>query len=1054
MNIAEWTLKNQVVNWVLTLVLGIVGFLVFTNLSRLEDPEFTIKEATIVTPYPGASAAEVETEVTDLMERAAQELGQLDYVESRSSRNLSIVKVFIKDKYDKHTLPQVWDELRRKVNDYQSQLPPGAGPSSVNDDFGDVYGIYYAMTGGGYSYPELYRVAKFLRRELLTVQDVKRINFWGVPKETVYIEMKREKMAEFGVSPEEIYAALGAKNVASYTGYLSVGAERIALNPTGEFKSEQEFGELMIKARGGGQQLVFLRDVASIVRGIEDPVSKVLRYDGQPAIGFTISTAQGGNVVAMGKAVNRKLEQLWPQVPAGITLNVVSHQADAVTVAIDGFLISLIQAVAIVIVVLIVFMGFRSAVIIGTVLVITIMGTFIFMGLLEVTLERISLGALIIALGMLVDNAIVVTDGMRVRMEQGDSALDASKAVVGQTAMPLLGATAVAVAAFAAIGLSQDKTGEYTSSLFTVILVSLSMSWFTAVTTTPLLCKLLLKTRAPGDGIQADPYDSRFYHKYRGFLALCIRYRVITIAVVIAVFAASIYGFGQVKRSFFPDSTRPQFYVDIWYPEGTDIDETARRLSQVEQQLQRYTGVTHLVTQIGGGSPRFLLTYSPEFNYSSFARIMIDVDDYRLIPTLMTDIQADLEQRLPDATVNTRAFILGPATGGKIQLRLIGPDGGELRTMADTAFAIIERDPATRGLRSEWREQVKVVRPIMAETQAIRAGIERPDISSAMLLSSDGIQTGLYRERDELFPVVARAPLSERGDLDNLDQIPIWSPVAQRMLPLGQVVTGFDTQFEDAHIWRRNRVKTLRLHWDNRNGLSSELLQRVKSKVEKALNVDVDAALSRPPGSTAPQAHTAETIPIAWSGMIPIKDKPGYFIGWGGENEDSVRSQSSIFASLPIFLGLMMFITLALFNSIGKTLVIWLTVPLAIIGVALGLLTFSQPFGFMAMLGFMSLSGMLIKNAVVLVDQITIELADGKAPYQAILDSGVSRLIPVSMAALTTILGLVPLLGDAFFVAMAVTIMFGLGVATVLTLVIVPVFYATIFNVKLEDPNG
>ena len=766
MNIAEWTLKNQVVNWVLTLALGIIGFLVFNNLSRLEDPEFTIKEATIVTPYPGASAAEVETEVTDLMERAAQELGQLDYVESRSSRNLSIVKVFIKDKYDKHTLPQVWDELRRKVNDYQNRLPPGAGPSSVNDDFGDVYGIYYAMTGNGYSYPELYRVAKFLRRELLTVQDVKRINFWGVPKEAIYVEMKREKMTEFGVSPGDIYAALGAKNIASYTGYLTAGAERIALNPTGEFKSEQEFGNLMIKARGDGRQLVFLRDVASIVRGFEDPVSKVLRYDGEPAIGFTISTAQGGNVVEMGQAVNNKLQQLWPQVPAGIALNVVSHQADAVTVAIDGFLISLIQAVAIVIVVLVLFMGLRSAVIIGTVLVITILGTFIFMGLLEVTLERISLGALIIALGMLVDNAIVVTDGMRVRMEQGESALDAAKAVVGQTAMPLLGATAVAVAAFAAIGLSQDKTGEYTSSLFTVILVSLSMSWFTAVTTTPLLCKLLLKTRAPGDGEQADPYDSLFYRKYRGFLALCIRYRLITIAVVIAVFVASVYGFGQVKRSFFPDSTRPQFYVDVWYPEGTDIDDTTRRLLQIEQQLKQYPGVTHLVTQIGGGSPRFLLTYSPEFNYPSFARIMIDVDDYRLIPALMTDIQADLEQRLPDATVNTRAFILGPATGGKIQLRLVGPDGQELRNMAETAFAIIEQDQATRGLRSEWREQVKVVRPVMAETQAIRAGIERPDISSALLLSGDGIQTGLYRERDELLPVVARSPLSERGDLD------------------------------------------------------------------------------------------------------------------------------------------------------------------------------------------------------------------------------------------------------------------------------------------------
>lgn len=1048
MNIAEWTLKNHVVNWVITIILGVVGLLVFNNLSRLEDPEFTIKEATIMTPYPGASAAEVETEVTDLMERAAQEMGQLDYVESRSSRNLSIVKVIMKDKYTKDSLPQVWDELRRKVGDYQKQLPPGAGPSVVNDDFGDVYGIYYALTGDGYSYPELYKLAKFLRRELLTVKDVKRIIFWGVPKETVYVEMKREKMAEFAVSPQQIYNALGAKNIASYSGYLTAGTERLALNPTGEFKSEQEFGDLMIKSGGDNNQIVFLRDVAEIIRGFEDPAPKILRYDGKPAIGFAISTAQGGNVVVMGESLNQKLNTLLPQIPAGVNLNVVSHQADAVTIAIDGFLISLLQAVAIVIVVLVVFMGMRSAVIIGTVLVITIMGTFIFMGMLNVTLERISLGALIIALGMLVDNAIVVTDGMRVRMEQGDDAMTAAKAVVGQTAIPLLGATVVAIAAFAAIGLSQDSTGEYTRSLFTVILLSLSMSWFTAVTTTPLLCKFLLKTETASDGEAKDPYNSGFFLKYRSFLALCIQHRMITILVVVGVFVSSVLGFGQVKQSFFPDSTRPQFYVDVWYPEGTDIDETARRLTRVEQQLKSYQGVSHLTSQIGGGSPRFLLTYGPEFNYSSFARIMVDVSDYRLIPGLIDQIQRDLEQQVAGAIINTRAFILGPANGGKIQLRIVGPDGNELRTMADTAFAIIESDGATRGLRTEWREKVKVVRPVMAETQAIRAGIERPDISQAMLQSSDGVQTGVYRENDELLPVIARSPANERGDLNNLEQIPIWSPVAQRMVPLGQVVSGFDTEFENAHIWRRDRVKTLKLHWDHRVDLSSDLLFRVKPLVEKALNVDVDAALGRSPTEDPFAQHSGATIPLAWKGMIPIKDKPGYFIGWGGENEDSVRSQNGIMASLPMFLGMMVFIVIALFNSLRKTLVIWLTVPLAIIGVTVGLLSLNQPFGFMAMLGFMSLSGMLIKNAVVLVDQITIELDEGKPDNQAILDAGVSRLIPVSMAALTTILGMVPLFGDAFFVAMAVTIMFGLGFATVLTLVIVPVFYATIFNVK------
>jgi multidrug efflux pump subunit AcrB len=1047
MNIAEWTLKNRVVNWVITIALLVLGYQAYNNLSRLEDPEFTIKEAVVLTPYPGASAAEVEEEVTDLIERAAQELGQLNYVESRSSRGLSIVKVIIKDQYDKERLPQVWDELRRKIGDTQKYLPPGAGPSTVNDDFGDVYGIYYAMTGDGYSIPELYETAKFLRRELLTVKDVKRIIFWGVPKETIYVEMRREKMAELGISPQDIYQSLEAKNEIVNAGFMTIGQERIAVNPTGEFKTEKQFGELMIKARNGGE-LVFLRDVANIERGVKEPLSNVLRYDGKPSIGFAISTASGGNVVEMGQSVDKKLEMLQQQVPAGIELNIVSHQAQAVTTAINGFLVSLVEAVAIVIVVLFFFMGMRSGVIIGVVLVITIMGTFVFMNLFDITLERISLGALIIALGMLVDNAIVVTDGMRVRLEQGETTLAAAKAVVGQTAIPLLGATAVAIAAFAAIGTSEDSTGEYCRTLFSVILISLSLSWLTAVTTTPLFCNAFLKVSKAKGKEQEDPYAGKFFQVYKSLLSLCIRTRWITIAIVLVVFVSSVLGFGWVKQSFFPDSTRPQIYVDVWYPEGTDIAVTSERLADVEEKLLAYDGVTHLTTQLGGGSPRFLLTYSSEYSYASFARILVDLNDHRIIPDLVKRIQADLEKQEGDAVINTRAFILGPASGGKIQLRVMGPDPVELRKMAAVAHRIIGEDSAVRGLRSEWRDQVKVVRPVMAESQARRAGIERKDVALAMAQAVDGVQTGWYREDDELLPIVARAPEDERKDLNNLSQIPIWSPAAGRTIPIGQVVTDFNTEFENPYIWRRNRVKMLRLHFDHREGLSSELLQRVKPQVEQALNVDVDSYLERSPTADPFAEYDASTIPMAWMGMIPIKDKPGYYIGWGGENEDSVRSQGNIKNALPVFFGLMVFVIIALFNSIKKTLVIWLTVPLALIGVTAGLLLTQQPFGFMAMLGFMSLSGMLIKNAIVLVDQINLEIDSGKPAFDAIVDSGVSRLIPVSMAALTTILGMLPLLQDAFFIAMAVTIMFGLGVATVLTLIVVPVLYATFFSAK------
>ncbi len=1043
MNLAEWSIKNSVITWVITFVLAVVGFLVFNNLSRLEDPEFTIKEAMVITPYQGASAAEVEEEVTDLIERASQELGQLFFVESHSYRDKSLVKVRIKDEYDKEKLPQVWDELRRKVNDVQHQLPPGAGPSIVNDDFGDVFGIYYAITGEGYSQKEIYEFAKFLRRELLSVQDVKKITFFGEPQEVVYVEISREKMSALGISPADIFQTLGDKNIAVSSGYIKSGDNRFAINPTGEFKSEKEFANLLIRSSKQTNKQILLGDVATIIRGYEDPLKNILKFDGQPAIGLAISTIDGGNVVTMGAGLVNKLNQLKSQTPIGMQLNVVSMQSDAVITAIDGFLVSLMQAVVIVVLVLLFFMGARSGLIIGAVLVVTITGTFIFMGMLNITLERISLGALIIALGMLVDNAIVVTDGMRVKIDQGIDALTAAKDVVAQTAMPLLGATAVAIAAFAAIGTSDDSTGEYTVSLFTVILISLSMSWFTAVTITPLLCKTFLKPS--GSANQEEAYSGAFYNAYRKLLTLMIKQRWLTLALVIVVFVTSVVGFGYVKQSFFPDSTRPQFYIDLWYDEGTDISVTQEKSREIEKALKEFETVTHVTTQIGGSSPRFLLTYTPEQSYPNFARLLVDVDDYKIIPSFAPEVQRKLEALQPEAIVNTRFFVNGPATGGRIQLRISGPDHEVLRELGDKARTVLSTHPNVQGLRDEWGMKAKVISPRLSDAQARKLGIGRPDIADAMSYASEGFNVGVYRERDELLPIMARAPEAERQSMNSLDQIQVWSPVANRMVPIGQAVTDFDLKFENAHIWRQDRVSMVRLHFDHREGLSSELLADVRPKVEDVLGFDLQAYLNASP---LPVAVTDGMVPIKYRDRLPIEGMPGYYFAWGGENEDSKKGAAAIAQSVPIFFGLMVFIVIALFNSIRKTLVIWLVVPLAIVGVTAGLFLFQQPFGFMALLGFMSLAGMLIKNAIVLVDQIGLELESDKSPIEAVVESGVSRLIPVAMAALTTILGMIPLLSDAFFVAMAVTIMFGLGFATVLTLLVVPVLYATLFNFK------
>jgi multidrug efflux pump subunit AcrB len=1051
MNIAEYSIRNSVITWVVIVILLGAGFASFQRLSRLEDPEYTIKEAIVLTPYPGASAAEVEQEVTDVIEKSAQQLGQLKRVESRSSRGLSYVKVVIKEQFDRNDLPQIWDELRRKVNDHQKDLPPGAGPSVVNDDFGDVYGVYFALTGEGYTYKDLYEVAKFLQRELLQVQDVKRVEILGNQKEVIYVEMRREKMAGVDISPQDIYGALASKNLVVDAGRTVVGPERIPVNPTGEFKSEKQFRDLLIRSRGFGQQrLVYLGDVADIVRGYEEPPSNILRYGGKPAVCLGVSTVQGGNVVKMGQAIDKRMRELLPQIPLGIQFGVISLQSQAVTIAINNFLVNLAEAVVIVIIVLLIFMGLRSGLIIGGVLVTTIMGSFIIMGMKGIILERISLGGLIIALGMLVDNAIVVTDGIRIGMQLGKKPLDAAKDIVGQTAVPLLGATAIAILAFAPIGLSNDNTGEYCRSLFYVVLISLGLSWFTAVTTTPLLCKVFLKSGTTDSGKAVkDPYGGALYRGYQRFLETCLHFRWITVGIIVGLFVAALIGFKTLKVSFFPDSTRAQFMVDFWFPEGTRIEETASRISKAEDFLRKKKGVTRLATSVGSGHTRFILVYSPEKPWDAYAQILVDVDDYRKIPAMMKEIEDGLGAMFPDTVIAGQAFILGPGEPGKIRVRVTGPDSEVLRELAGRAERILADHPNAKSVRSDWRTKIKVVRPQMAETQARVLGIERPQVAQAFEAAVEGTKTGVYREKDELLPIVARSPKKERLSLNDLGAVQVWSPAAQKMVPMGQVVTGFETKFENPYLWRRHRTKTITVFADPKTGLASELFKDVKVKIEKALNVD----LAQVTGKDSSE-HTFSTIPVKEENLLPLKGMQGYYMAWGGQAEDSAKAQANLAKNFPPILGLMIFIVIWLFSSIRKTLVIWLTVPLAIIGVTIGLLLFKQPFGFMSILGVLSLSGMLIKCAIVLVDEIGLQISEGKVPFRAVVDSSISRLIPVLMASATTMLGMIPLFTDAFFVGMAVAIVFGLGFGTLLVLIVVPLLYAILFRIPYVSPHS
>ena len=1011
MNLAELSIRKKTITLVITACFLVGGALSFLGMSRLEDPEFTIKQALIVTNYPGATPSEVTNEVTDVIESAAQQLGQLDRVESVNNPGQSIVTVQIQDKYGKERLQQVWDELRRKVNDAQVYLPPGAGPSRVVDDFGDVYGILLAVTGEGYAQQDVQDFTDYLRKQLLLVEGVAKVTLWGNQQESVYVEISRARMSRMGLSLESVYDALSQRNLVVPAGNVRVDREYVKISPTGIVDSAESLGDLLIKDNASGR-LVPLRDIADISRGYSDTPSQIMRFNGTNSVALGISVVSGGNVVDLGKAVNAKLDELEGQTPIGMKIDKVYYQPKRVDNAVTSFAINLLEAVAIVIVVLLIFMGFQSGMLIGTILLITIFGSFIFIELAGVALERISLGALIIALGMLVDNAIVVVEGLLIRYQQGKDRLQSALEVVNQNKWPLLGATIVAIMAFAGIGLSNDSVGEFCRSLFIVLCISLLMSWITAVTVTPLLCDMFLHPKLSSD---KDPYAGGVFQAYKKFLVFCLHHRTLTAVTLCVMLVLSIYGFGFVKQNFFPDSTQPRLFIHYWMPQGTDIRTTSTDLEDIEKMLMQDERVVSITTFVGQGGPRFILPYSPEKTNSSYGLLLVEVKDYHEIDDFMAKYQARVEAEFPDAEPKFKKFRLGPGREASIEVRFSGPDTKILKRLSRQAQQIMLASGNAQGIRDNWRQEVKVIQPVMAETQAKLAGVTRPGLAKALHMFFDGTKVGVYREGDNLLPIVVRPPKDERQEVKEIGNVRVFSPTAGQMIPVEEVVSEFRTKMEFGTLKTRNRLLTITASCDPAEGLPSVLLGQLKPQIE---------AIDLP---------------------------PGYVMEWGGEFEDSRDAQESLLGSLPYPTIVMVLVTIMLFNNLRNPLIIWLTVPLAIIGVTFGLLVTGQPFGFMALLGFLSLSGMLIKNAVVLLDQIKLELNDGKNPYDAIVHSAVSRIRPVAMTAATTILGMLPLMMDPFFSAMAVTIMSGLAFATVLTLIVVPVLFA-IFH-KVENPT-
>ncbi|MDF4706939.1 multidrug efflux RND transporter permease subunit VmeV [Vibrio parahaemolyticus] len=1015
MNIAEYSIKNKVISWLFIVILAIGGVTSFLELGRLEDPAFTIKDAMIVATYPGATSKEVEEELTYPLEKEIRKLPYIDRITSTSSNGMSQIMVSMKMDYGPDELPQIWDEMRRKINDLQPTLPQGVQSLQIIDDFGDVYGVMLMLTGDDYDYVELKRYADHLRREIELVDGVGKVDIAGDQQEMLFVEISLDRLASLNLDMNVVSGLLNQQNNVVSAGEVMVNGESLVIRPSGTLNTVQALENLIIHGRDTGN-LIRLKDVATITRSIQEKPGNMILFNGKKAINIGISFASGVNVVEVGERLNAELSSLESIKPAGLDMSYFYNQAQEVDDSVKAFVISLAEAVAIVIIVLLFTMGLRSGVIIGVVLLLTVFGTFILMNYNNIELHRISLGALIIALGMLVDNAIVVVEGILVGLKKGRTKVQAAVDIVKQTQWPLLGATVIAITAFAPIGLSQDATGEFMGSLFWVLCFSLFLSWVTAITLTPFLADLLLKEEEKDtNGEDEDPYKGWLFVVFGALLKFSLRFRWMTVAAMVVLLVGAVIAFGNVKQQFFPPSNTPMFYVDMWMPEGTDIRQTIKQAEKVESYIRQQDDIDFVSVSIGQGLQRFALTYQPEKSYEAYAQFQVRTTDRDNMFKLLHKLDDNLAKTFDDPTFQFKLMEFGPSPASKIEARITGPDPKVLRELAVQVEDILHTDPGARNIRHDWRERTKELVPVFNESKARRLGISKEDLSSTLQMAFGGSTFGVLRDGTHTLPIMMRLPEAERVDFESLQNVKIWSPSLQTYIPVDQIIDGVELDWSEPLIQRRDRKRTLTVLADH-----------------DVLSDDTAASLF------------ARVQPKVMALHIP----EGYEITWGGEYESSKDAQEGLFGSLPMGYLLMFIITILLFNSIKKPLVIWFTVPLSIIGVAFGLLTTNMPFSFTAFLGLLSLSGMILKNGIVLLDQINLELESGKDPYLAIVDSAISRVRPVSMAALTTILGMIPLVFDAFFGSMAITIMAGLGFATVLTLIVVPVMFAILFRIK------
>ena len=984
------------------------GIIAYNNIGKLEDAEIPIKAATVVTIYPGATAHEVELEVTDVLEKAIQKLENVDNITSVSRPGLSIITVNIQSTVKTPQLPQLWDHLRRKVNDAKGSLPSGAMEPIVNDDFADVYGILYAVTADGYSHEELVKYTEYVERELLGVDGVRRSQIFGEHTQTIDIVFSPEKLAGLSVNPMYIAAAIQNETAIINPGSVDVGKESVRVGVGQKIASIKEIENLLIQVPGGGN--FRLGDIATVKRSYLQPENEALYYNDKPGLTLGLSNESGINVVKLGERLDEKLAELQKELPAGIEINQVYYQPDRVDDAVRNFMLNLAVSVGIVIVVLMFAMGLRSGLLISSGLVFTIMGTLIVMLAIGLPLHRVSLAAIILAMGMLVDNAIVVADGILVDLKSG---IERNKAFINtakKTALPLLGATAVAILAFLPLGMSPNAAGEFLSSLFTVLIISLSLSWIFAMIQTPFNAKYFYRKERP-KGEHAEAYDNKFYRSFGSVLKWGIRHKFIFTAVSFAVLIFAFWSFRFVKVDFMSKIDYDQFYIEYYLPQGSDIKAVEKDALQIQKEILKMDGVNSVMASVGRPAARYLLTRHMPTGGSNYADFIIETKTTDRVAEIIPEIQKYLNNNYPDAFFRVLEYVAG-FSDADIEAQFTGPDPAVLKDLATKAKKIFLDEPTATYVTDSWKNQTKKIVPEYSVERAQPLGLTRSDMGNSILVATNGMPIGAVYEGNRMLPIVLRTDTNLGENLEQLMNVPVWGQYSRASVPLSQI------------------ADTLKATWDY------ELINRLDN--QRSIKVQCDAV----------KGHTAAEVQAKFQAKIEAIELPdGYELKWEGATAKSGEANQALFMFLPLAVGLMAIIIIGLFNNLKQPIIIFLIVPFAFIGIVLGLVTTGVFLTFAGIIGALGLIGMMIKNAVVLLDEINQNIRAGKDRLTATIDSALSRLRPVMMASLTTILGMAPLLGDSMFNSTAVVIMFGLAVGSIITLVVVPVLYTVLYRV-------